>query len=309
MMRVTLLAGGVGGAKMAEGFDGLDGVELSVIGNIADDSEFHGLWVSPDIDTLTYSLSNRIDRAQGWGVGDESHRALSVIQELGNETWMTLGDRDFGLHIYRTNALRQGKSRSEIASHVAHTFGVKCQIILPTDDVVQTRVRVAKGWLSFQEYFVREQCEPEVLELEFTGIEKAKPTQTALDAIGKAELVIFAPSNPLVSIDPTLKIPGIRDALIASSAPKIAVSPLIDGKAVKGPAVNMMVSLGMRADALGVAEHYQGLVDKMIVDHADAALSEQINAFGISTQCEQTLMTTSQDKTALAQAIIQGARP
>jgi len=309
MVRVTLLAGGVGGAKMAEGFDGLDGVELSVIGNIADDSEFHGLWVSPDIDTITYSLSNRIDRAQGWGVGDESHRALSVIQELGNETWMTLGDRDFGLHIYRTNALRQGKSRSEIATHVAQTFGVKCKIVLPTDDVVQTRVRVAKGWLSFQQYFVREQCKPEVLELEFTGIEKARPTPEALKAISSAELIIFAPSNPLVSIDPILNISGMRDALLSSPASKIAVNPLIDGKAVKGPAARMMSALGMRADALGVAEHYKNLVDKMIIDHADAALSEQINALGMSTQIEQTLMTTGHDKTALANAIIQGVHP
>ena len=307
MVRVTLLAGGVGGAKMAEGFDELDGVELSVIGNIADDAEFHGLWVSPDIDTLTYSLSNRIDRGQGWGVKDESHRALSILEELGSETWMTLGDRDFGLHIYRTNALRQGKSRSEIATYVAQTFGVKCQLILPTDDVVQTRVRVSKGWISFQQYFVREQCKPDVLELDFTNIVKAKPTQTALDAIGNAELIIIAPSNPLVSIDPIVNIPGLRDAIQSSPASTIAVSPLIDGKAVKGPAARMMESLDMRADALGVADHYKGLADKMIIDHADDALSEQIKSLGMDTQCEQTLMDSSHDKVALARAILQGA--
>ncbi len=304
MTRVTLLAGGVGGAKMAEGFDALDDVELSVIGNIADDAAFHGLWVSPDIDTLTYSLAGRIDRAQGWGVADEAHRALDVLDELGNDTWMTLGDRDFGLHIYRTNALRQGQSRSEIAAHVAQVFGVKSQIILPTDDVVQTRVRVADGWLSFQEYFVREQCKPEVLELDFDGIQSARPTKAALTAISTADLIVVAPSNPLVSIDPILNIPGIRAALTATSAPKIAVSPLIDGKVVKGPADRMMTALGLRADALGVARHYGDLIDTMVIDNADAALVDPILALGMGAVCQHTLMKTIDDKTALASAIL-----
>ncbi len=306
MLKVTLLAGGVGGAKMAEGFDGLEGVELSVIGNIADDAEFHGLWVSPDIDTLTYSLANRIDRAQGWGVADESHRALSVLNELGDDTWMTLGDRDFGLHIYRTNALRQGQSRSEIAAHVARVFGVTSQIILPTDDVVQTRVRVSSGWLTFQEYFVREQCKPEVMALEFEGIGAARPTPAALEAINSADLIVIAPSNPLVSIDPILNIPGIRAAIGAAKARKIAVSPLIDGKTIKGPAAGMMASLGLRADAYGIAGHYQGLIDTLVIDHADSALSNQINALNLAAICEHTLMQTRADKIALAQAIIGG---
>jgi len=306
MRKVTLLAGGVGGAKMAEGFDALDNVDLSIIGNIADDAAFHGLWVSPDIDTLTYSLAGRIDRTQGWGVANESHRALAVLSELGNDTWMTLGDRDFGLHIYRTNALKQGQSRSEIAAHVAQVFGVKAQIILPTDDVVQTRVRVAVGWLSFQEYFVREQCRPEVLELDFQGIKIAHPTKTALNAISTADLIVIAPSNPLVSIDPILNIPGIRAALAAASAPKIAVSPLIDGKVVKGPADRMMTALGLRADALGVAQHYGDLIDTMVIDHADAGLADSIRALGIHAVCQQTLMQTLDDKTSLASAILAG---
>jgi LPPG:FO 2-phospho-L-lactate transferase len=308
MHKVALLAGGVGGAKMAEGFDALDKVELSVIGNIADDAAFHGLWVSPDIDTLTYSLAGRIDRAQGWGVADEAHRALAVLGELGDDTWMTLGDRDFGLHIYRTNALKQGQSRSEIAAHVAQVFGVKSQIILPTDDVVQTRVRVAAGWLSFQEYFVREQCRPEVLELDFDGIQSACPTKAVLNAIGTADLIVIAPSNPLVSIDPILNIPGIRAAIAAASAPKIAVSPLIDGQVVKGPADRMMKALGLRADALGVAQHYGGSIDTMVVDHVDAALVDPIRALGMGAVCQQTLMKTIGDKTALAGAILAECR-
>ena len=305
MMKITLLAGGVGGAKMAEGFDGLEGVELSVIGNIADDASFHGLWVSPDIDTLTYSLAGRIDRAQGWGVADESHRALSVLSELGDDTWMTLGDRDFGLHIYRSHALAQGQSRGEIAAHVARVLGVKSHVLLPTDDVVQTRVRVASGWLSFQEYFVREQCKPEVLELAYEGIEAAKPTDAALVAIAEADLIVLAPSNPLVSITPILEVQGMREAVKAAKAKVVAVSPLIAGKVVKGPADRMMKALGLRADALGVAAYYMGVVDHMVIDTLDAWLSEEIMALGQGCTVLQTLVSERAEKVALAAGIVE----
>jgi len=304
MMKVVLLAGGVGGAKMAEGFDGLDGVDLSVIGNIADDAAFHGLWVSPDIDTLTYSLAGRIDRTQGWGVADESHRALSVLKELGDDTWMTLGDRDFGLHIYRTHALAQGQRRSDIAAHVAETFGVKSKILLPTDDVVQTRVRVAGGWLSFQEYFVREQCRPEVLALKYQGIEAARPTERALEAITAADLIVLAPSNPLVSIAPILAVKGLRAALSVAKAPVWAVSPLIAGKVVKGPADRMMKALGLRADALGVAAYYKDVVDHMVIDRLDAGLRAEIMALGKGCTVLPTLMTERAEKEALAAGIL-----
>jgi len=304
-MKVTLLAGGVGGAKMAEGFDGLAGVELAVIGNIADDAAFHGLWVSPDIDTLTYSLAGRIDRAQGWGVADERHRALGVLKELGAQTWMTLGDCDFGLHIYRTEALAQGQSRSGIAAHVAKVFGVKSRILLPTDDVVQTSVRTTKGWLTFQEYFVREQCKPEVLELDYAGITKARPATAALDAIAEADLIVLAPSNPLVSITPILEVPGIREAVKAARAKVVAVSPLIAGKVVKGPADRMMKALGLRADALGVAEYYGDLLDHMVIDTLDTALKPQIMALGRGCTVLQTLMTERAEKQALAASILE----
>ncbi|MCF6272274.1 MAG: 2-phospho-L-lactate transferase [Rhodobacteraceae bacterium] len=308
MINVVLLAGGVGGAKMAEGFDGLPGVALSVIGNIADDASFHGLWVSPDIDTLTYSLAGRIDRRQGWGVADESHRALAVLKELGDDTWMTLGDRDFGLHIYRSHALARGQSRSAIAAHVAKTFGVKSAILLPTDDVVQTRVRVAAGWLSFQEYFVREQCRPEVLELEYEGVEAAKPTAAALKAIAAADFIVLAPSNPLVSIAPILAVPELRAALAAAKAPVWAVSPLIAGKVVKGPADRMMKALGLRADALGVAEYYKDVVDHMVIDTLDMGLAEEIMALGKGCTVLPTLMTERAEKLALAAGILRMAQ-
>lgn len=303
--KVTLLAGGVGGAKMAEGLAGIEGIELQIIGNVGDDEEFHGLWVSPDIDTLTYSLSGRINREQGWGVADESLRGLETLGSLGQETWMTLGDRDLGLHIYRTMRRARGDRPADIAKHVAEAFGVTCPILLPTDDVVQTRLRTPEGWLSFQEYFVRDRCAPEVLEIKFEGAEDARPTPEALSAIAEAETIIIAPSNPLVSIAPILAIPGIRNALARSTARKIAVSPLIAGRTVKGPAADMMTSLGHQADALGVARLYAELVEYFMIDRQDEKLANAIEALGLKVVKANTLMKSKDDKTRLAREVLQ----
>ncbi|WP_211299507.1 2-phospho-L-lactate transferase [Pukyongiella litopenaei] len=303
-VNVTLIAGGVGGAKMAEGLAALDNVALSVIGNVADDDEFHGLWVSPDIDTMTYTLAGLIDRDQGWGVADEATRALSVLDRLGHDTWMTLGDKDLGLHIHRTARLRAGDRPSAIAAGVAARFGVRARILLPTDDRVQTRVRTDAGWLSFQEYFVRERCTPDVRELAYDGIEAARPTPEALAAIGDADLLLIAPSNPLVSIAPILKIGGIEDALRQSAAPVWAVSPLIAGKVVKGPADRMMTALGQRADALGIAQTYAGLAEVLVIDTADAALAGDIAALGVTPVCRDILMPDLAAKRRLAGEIL-----
>lgn len=302
--KVTLLAGGVGGAKMAEGLAALPDVELSVIGNVADDDEFHGLWVSPDIDTLTYSLADVIDRNQGWGVADESHRALDTLTRLGNDTWMSLGDRDFGLHIHRTMRRLRGERPSVIARDVARAFGVAAEILLPTDDRVQTRVQTDAGWLSFQEYFVRERCAPEVRELAFDGIEQARPTPEALAAIAGADLIVIAPSNPLVSIAPLLETPGIRDAVRAAPAFKVAVSPFIAGKVVKGPADRMMAALGLRADAAGVAERYAGVAQTLVIDHQDEGLGDEIRAHGMTPICAHILMKDKADKARLAREVV-----
>lgn len=306
--KVTLLAGGVGGAKMAEGLAALPEVELTVICNIADDDSFHGLWVSPDVDTMTYTLAGLIDREQGWGVADEGHRALSVLSTLGNDTWMSLGDRDFGLHIYRTDRRHRGDRPSDIARDVAAQLGVKPRIVLPTDDRVQTRVRTKAGWLSFQEYFVREQCRPEVLELDYRGLKDALPTPEALAAIASADVIIVAPSNPLVSIAPILEIAGVRPALAAAQAPILAVSPLIAGKVVKGPADRMMASLGMRADALGVAERYADFVDHLVIDHQDVELTAPIRRTGLACSTSTILMKDLADKTRLAEELMVLAR-
>ncbi|MEM9754400.1 MAG: 2-phospho-L-lactate transferase [Pseudomonadota bacterium] len=307
--RVTLIAGGVGGAKMAEGFAALPEVDLTVIGNVADDAEFHGLWVSPDIDTLTYTLSNRIDRAQGWGVADEGRRALDTLAELGAETWMFLGDRDFGLHIHRTARLKTGARRSQIAADIARAFGVAARIVLPTDDVVQTRVRTPDAWIGFQDYFVRQKCAPDVLDIAFDGIETARPTPEALGAIAEADVIVIAPSNPLVSIAPILGIPGIRAAVAAASAPTLAVSPLIAGRVVKGPADRMLASMGHRADAAGVAALYADLLGTFFLDVKDGALSPEVAALGITPVTTNILMPDKSAKARLASEILARANP
>ncbi|MEL7299675.1 MAG: 2-phospho-L-lactate transferase [Pseudomonadota bacterium] len=307
MTKVTLLAGGVGGAKMAEGFAALPDVELTIIGNVADDDDFHGLWVSPDIDTMLYTLSGRINRTQGWGVADEGHRALDTLGELGADTWMFLGDRDFGLHIYRTERLKRGDRPSVITADMAQAFGIGPRIVLPTDDRVQTRVETAEGWLSFQEYFVRERCAPEVTALRIEGLGTATPAPGALEAIEAADVIVIAPSNPLVSIQPILGIPGIAAAVQGAVAPVLAVSPLIAGRVVKGPADRMMTALGMRADVVGVAECYAELADTLFIDTADAGLADAVAETGPRPVVTDILIPDAENKARLAREILSQA--
>ena len=305
MTNVTLIAGGVGGAKMAEGFDMCKEVELSIIGNVADDDEFHGLWVSPDIDTIIYTLSSKINRSQGWGVNDEGHRALDVLKELGKETWMFLGDRDFGLHIYRTERLKNGDRPSDITSEISQKFGITSKINLPTDDKVQTRVRTTKGWQTFQEYFVRDKCVPDVLELHYKGLSQSSITPEAESSIVNAELIVLAPSNPLVSISPIIEIPGFKKVLQNTNVPIIAVSPLINGKVIKGPADKMLASLGHRPDVLGIAQYYKDVISHLVIDEQDSSFFEDINSIGISPYSTDILMRDAMDKKRLALKILE----
>lgn len=303
--KVLLLAGGVGGAKAAEGLAQLQGdYDFSILGNIADDQAFHGLWVSPDIDTLTYSLANLIDREQGWGLSGESHRVLAQLEKLGAETWMSLGDLDFATHIYRTQARNEGISASDIAQTIAQRLGVNIPILLPTNDVVQTQVETDKGWLSFQEYFVKEACQPKVNAIRFQGIEQATPTPEALDAIAKADVIVFAPSNPVVSISPILNTPGIRAAVMQSDARKVAISPFIAGKTVKGPADKMMASAGVDEGLLGVAQLYQGLIHDLVIDNQDASSISTLKGMGYQVQVTNTLMRTLHDKQVLMGQVV-----
>jgi LPPG:FO 2-phospho-L-lactate transferase len=305
MTRVTLLAGGVGGAKLAEGLAEIHEVSLTVIGNVADDEEFHGLWVSPDIDTMLYTLSGRVNRDQGWGLADESNRALEMLNCLGVNTWMFLGDRDFGLHIYRTERLRNGDRPSDIVADISSQFGLNTKIVLPTDSRVQTRLLTDGGWLSFQEYFVRERCQPEVLELSYNGLESSKITPEAEQALMETELIVIAPSNPLVSILPILKIPGFHTVLQKATAPILAVSPLIAGKALKGPADRMLTSLNYRADAVGVAHFYENIAAYFLMDSNDVELSDEVSKLGMKPYTADILMPDLASKVRVAHEILE----
>jgi LPPG:FO 2-phospho-L-lactate transferase len=305
MTRVTLLAGGVGGAKLAEGLAEIHEVSLTVIGNVGDDEEFHGLWVSPDIDTMLYTLSGRVNRDQGWGLADESNRALEMLNCLGANTWMFLGDRDFGLHIYRTERLRNGDRPSDIVADISSQFGLNTKIVLPTDSRVQTRVLTDGGWLSFQEYFVRERCQPEVLELSYNGLESSKITPEAEQALMETELIVIAPSNPLVSILPILKIPGFHTVLQKATAPILAVSPLIAGKALKGPADRMLTSLNYRADAVGVAHFYENIAAHFLMDSNDVELSDEVSKLGMKPYTADILMPDLAGKVRVAHEILE----
>ena len=305
MTRVTLMAGGVGGAKLAEGLAEIPEISLTVIGNVGDDEEFHGLWVSPDIDTMLYALSGRVNRDQGWGVADESNRALEMLNCLGANTWMFLGDRDFGLHIYRTERLRSGDRPSDILADIASKFGINSKIVLPTDARVQTRVLTDEGWLSFQEYFVRERCQPEVLELSYNGLESSKITLEAEQALMETELIVIAPSNPLVSILPILKIPGFHTVLQKATAPILAVSPLIAGKALKGPADRMLTSLNYRADAVGVAHFYENIAAHFLMDSNDVELSDEVSKLGMKPYTADILMPDLAGKVRVAHEILE----
>ena len=302
---ILLLAGGVGGAKMAEGLlHSQYSNRFSILGNICDDQEIHGLWVSPDIDTITYTLTDRIDTQKGWGLKNETNRTLDALNTLGEDTWMYLGDQDFATHIYRTQLRKQGIRPSVIAKDIAQKFGLERPLLLPTDDIVQTRVNTDKGWLDFQSYFVRYQCQPQISEIIFKGAESAKPTTEALKAIAEADIIVLAPSNPIVSIGAILSIPGIREALIQSKAFKLAVSPIIGGKTVKGPADKMLQALDIPCNALGVAQCYQGLIDLLVIDDQDQTLSDKISALGMQVQCTDTLMSDRTDKVRLAEQLI-----
>ncbi|WP_193075499.1 2-phospho-L-lactate transferase [Pseudomonas sp. FME51] len=307
--RITLLAGGVGGAKLAVGLASIcEPGQLSIIGNIADDQEFHGLWVSPDIDTLTYTLAGRIDSDKGWGLADESNRVLDGLKRLGGDSWMYLGDQDMATHIMRTVLRKQGIRPSVIAQRIAESFGIQSNIVLPTDDRVQTRIRTPHGWLSFQEYFVREQCQPEILEIQLDGLERATVTAEALAAIREADLLVIAPSNPIVSIGPILAIPGLGQAFALSNALKVAVSPLIGGATVKGPADRMLSACGYSCNNLGIADCYADLIDGLIIDHQDRSEADGLKARGIDVMVTQTLMRDTADKTRLAGELLQFAQ-
>src|SRR5687767_7311745 len=304
-MRVTLLAGGTGGTKLAHGFTLLDPpVELTVIANVGDDFELHGLHVSPDVDALLYTLGGLIDADRGWGIRGDTMTAHAMLERYGEPGWFAVGDADLATHVERTRRLGDGQSLTDATAGMASALGIGARILPATDDWFRTMLETDEGPLAFQDYFVRRHQEPEVTAVTFDGAETARPTPAVLAAIAEADLVVIGPSNPLVSIGPILSLAGVRAALEASSASKVAVSPIVAGRALKGPADRMLVGLGHESTALGVARIYVGLVDRFVLDSADAALAPDVESLGVSASVLDTVMRDDDDRRALAASLV-----
>jgi len=311
MPRVVALAGGVGGAKLAHGLAAvLAPGELTVIVNTADDEEFHGLLVCPDHDTVLYTLAGLADRERGWGLAGETWAAAGMLERLGEPAWFRLGDTDLAVHVHRTRRLRAGDRLTAVNRDIQRALGVTTPILPMADEPVRTRVLTPDGWLAFQEYFVRLHQAPDVLEVAFAGIETARPTPEVETALATAEAIVLCPSNPFVSIGPILAVPGMRrlvDAARARGVRVAAVSPLVGGRALRGPADRMAASLGGEASATGIARLYAGLVDALLVDDVDAAEAPAIARLGIEPVVGPTVMGDDASRASLAAAAVAAA--
>ena len=300
-MKVCALAGGVGGAKLASGLqDVLAPGDLSVVVNTADDFDLWGLHICPDLDTVMYTLAGISNPDTGWGIADETFETLNMLESYGEETWFKLGDRDLATHILRTSRMRSGETLTEVTAGLSGVLDVESVVLPMSDDPVSTILDTPEGSLEFQQYFVRRGQRDEVVGIELRGIEDAGPTERVLAAIGSADAIVLCPSNPVVSIGPILALPGMTEALAASSAPKVAVSPIVGGRALKGPADRMLASLGHEVSATGVARMYAGLVDGMIVDRADEGERAGIEVLGMRVLATGSVMRDAEDRARLA---------
>jgi LPPG:FO 2-phospho-L-lactate transferase len=299
---IVAITGGVGGAKLALGLSKLlDPAELCFAVNTGDDLEHLGFEIAPDIDTLIYTLADLANPEVGWGRRDETWSFMSALEAFGGETWFRLGDRDLALHVTRTRMLSAGASRTEVTAAIAAALGVQHPILPMSDDPVRTTVHTDDGPLAFQHYFVRDRCAPPVTGFEFLGIEAARPNPAILERVAAADGIVICPSNPFVSVDPLLALPGMRDALRNAPAPVVAVSPIIGGSAVKGPTAKMMRELKVPASAVQVAAHYGDLLDGFVLDEQDAGLAGSI---AVPTVVTRTLMVTLRDRIDLAAAAL-----
>jgi LPPG:FO 2-phospho-L-lactate transferase len=312
-MRVVCLAGGVGGAKLAEGLQQIVAPgDLTVVINTGDDLERHGLTVCPDHDTVLYTLAGIADASQGWGIADETFDVAAQLARLGEETWFRLGDRDIATHLFRTERLRSGARPTEIALELAGRLGVRTRILPMTDDAVRTRVRTDAGWLDFQDYFVRLRQEPEVREVRFEGVDQATVTPEVREAFRTADVIVVAPSNPIVSIGPILAVPGLLGEIASArerGVPAVGVSGIVGGKALRGPADRMLATLGDESSALGVARRYTavGLLDMFVIDRADASLAGAIRGLGLDVVVADTIMSDATSRACLARVMVAAA--
>ncbi len=304
---VVALAGGVGGAKLADGLQAVVGERLAVVVNTGDDCRRHGLLVMPDHDTVLYNLAGIEQVAWGWGIEGDTHAVMGQLGVYGEETWFGLGDRDLALHIARTVRVDAGERLTGVCLGLQRSLGIAARILPMADTPVATEVRTTDGWLEFQEYFVHRRQDPDVLELRFAGLAESAPTPEVLDALAAAAAIVIAPSNPLVSVGPILDVPGMRDAILAArarGARVAAVSPIIGGRALKGPADRMLTSLGHEASALGVARLYADLCDVYVLDAVDAGLAPEVEALGLRPVVTDTIMGDDSSRARLAGEVL-----
>jgi LPPG:FO 2-phospho-L-lactate transferase len=303
--RVTVLTGGVGGARFLQGLvEVTDPAAVTIVGNVGDDLEPYGLHVSPDLDTVLYTLTGRIDPDRGWGVAGDTPRALEQARALGADAWFWLGDLDLGLHLARTELLRAGRPLSAATARLAGAMGLRATLLPATDDRLRTMVTIPDGEVDFQTYYVRRRHADPVLGLRFDGAAAARPAPGVLEAIAAADVVVIAPSNPFISIDPILAVPGIRAAVTARRERVVAVSPIVAGHALRGPAAAMLDSLGHETSAVGVAGLYRSLAATLVIDHADARAARGVERLGIRARVTGAVMTDTPTRRALAAAAL-----
>lgn len=305
-MKVAVLAGGVGAARLLRGIVAVvDPVEVTVVANVGDDLVLHGLHISPDIDTVVYTVSGAIDPDRGWGLAGETWQAMASLSRYGGIDWFNLGDRDLGTHLFRTQRLNDGASLSEVTAEIAAAWGLGFRILPVTEAPLRTMVTVAdEGEIAFQEYFVRRHHDVAVTSVRFDGAEDSQPAPGVLAAIAQADVVVIAPSNPIVSIGPLLAVPGVRDAVAARREATVAVSPIVAGAALKGPADRMLSELGHEPSVVGVARLYRDLAATLVVDEADAASVRAVEAEGVRCVARPTIMSEPGVTEALARAVL-----
>jgi len=305
---IVVLAGGVGAARFLQGLvQVIPQEQLTVIVNTGDDRDFYGLHVSPDLDIVMYTLAGEVDLTHGWGIRNDTFNTMQQLTRYGNEDWFMLGDRDLATHIHRTNLLRQGKTLSEVTEELRKHFGLAMRILPMTDQAVATHIQTPVGLLHFEEYMVKRHCADEVQDILFAGAHESRPAPGVLDAIKDAEAILIAPSNPIVSIGSILAVPGIHDTLHEASGMVVAVSPIVGGAPIKGPADKLMTGLGMEVSAVGVARYYRDFLDVMVIDEQDEHLLSEIEDLGIPALATNTIMRDDAAKAALAYKVLEAA--
>jgi LPPG:FO 2-phospho-L-lactate transferase len=303
---ITALAGGVGAARFLTGLAKLvNQKDLSVIVNTGDDIELYGLHISPDIDIVTYTLAGIVDEEKGWGIRGDTFHCLEALRRFNQETWFNIGDRDLATHLFRTSLLKQGLKLSEVTTEVSRALGLNTAILPMTDDKFETRIVIEDGSVHFEEYLVKRGAKDEVFGVEFLGVDSAKPAAGVIDSVLNAELVIVCPSNPIVSIGTILAVKRIREALRQTNAKKVAISPIIAGAPIKGPADKLLRGLGFEVSAYSVAKLYVDFLDTFIVDTADSAEKDKIEKLGIEVKVTNTIMRTLEDKIQLAKTVLE----